>query len=227
MGKLQYEITGKHDIDSKWMKNVRENNPSVKIDVRVLFDGWTIQDFTNLLIDHSEQTQLAKTIADFCRKQKFDGIVLEVWSQIGGSVRNDVLIDLIEVVSQRLKNNELELILVLPPSGERLTITPDEFRTLSKFVTAFSLMTYDYSSPQRPGPNSPVNWVENSVEHLVPDTHDPNRAKILLGLNFYGNDYTISGGGPIVGHEFINLLKAYKGKLKLDEESKENFFEVR
>ena len=26
-------------------------------------------------------------------------------------------------------------------------------------VDFFSLMTYDYSSPQRPGPNSPIDWV--------------------------------------------------------------------
>ena len=52
-----------------------------------------------------------------------------------------------------------------------------------------------------PGPNSPVDWMKQCVEALVPDPTSPHRRKILLGLNFYGNDYVPSGGGPIVGHQ--------------------------
>lgn len=50
---------------------------------------------------------------------------------------------------------------------------------------------------------------------------------MLVGLNFYGNDYTPSGGGAIIGHQYIELLKQYKGKLQLDDKSYENFFEVK
>jgi len=53
----------------------------------------------------------------------------------------------------------------------------------------------------RPGPNSPIDWIRACVEHLVPDAASPNRRKILLGLNFYGNDYVFGGGGPIIGSQ--------------------------
>lgn len=53
----------------------------------------------------------------------------------------------------------------------------------------------------RPGPNSPISWIKACVEHLVPDPLSPNRRKILLGLNFYGNDYRFGGGGPIIGSQ--------------------------
>ena len=52
-----------------------------------------------------------------------------------------------------------------------------------------------------PGPNSPLSWMKKCVENLVPNPNSPNRKKILLGLNFYGNDYTPGGGGPIVSHQ--------------------------
>lgn len=33
---------------------------------------------------------------------------------------------------------------------------------------------------------------------------------MLLGLNFYGNDYLMpSGGRPLLGHEYIELLKQH------------------
>lgn len=51
--------------------------------------------------------------------------------------------------------------------------------------------------------------------------------KILTGLNFYGNDYTMNGGGPIVAHEYINRLKAFNGKLQYDPQIAEHFFEYK
>ena len=93
-------------------------------------------------------------------------------------------------------------------------------------VDYFSLMTYDYSNPQRPGPNAPLKWMETCVENLDPDSL--NRQKILLGLNFYGNDYSISGGGPILGTQFIDILHKQSGiKFQLDDESMEHFFEYK
>ena len=62
-------------------------------------------------------------------------------------------------------------------------------------------MTYDYSSPQRPGPNSPIDWVRKCVETLDPQSY--HRSQILLGLNFYGYDYTSEGGNPMVSFDFF------------------------
>lgn len=75
------------------------------------------------------------------------------------------------------------------------------------------------------GPNSPLYWVKKCVEFLCSDKE--RRAKILTGLNFYGNDYTPDGGGPIVGAQFINLIKNLKGKMHYDADSGENYFDVK
>ena len=72
----------------------------------------------------------------------------------------------------------------------------EDFDRMVDYVDYFSLMTYDYSSPQRPGPNSPIQWVKKCVEILDPKNY--HRSQILLGLNFYGYDYTSEGGSPMV-----------------------------
>lgn len=53
------------------------------------------------------------------------------------------------------------------------------------------------------------------------------RKKILMGLNFYGNDYTPDGGGPIVGNQFLGLVQIVKKRLAFDEKDIENYFEVK
>lgn len=44
----------------------------------------------------------------------------------------------------------------------------------------------------------------------------------------YGNDYMLEGeSGPIVGPQFLDLLKNLKGRLIHDEHDEENFFEIK
>lgn len=64
------------------------------------------------------------------------------------------------------------------------------------------------------------------VETLDPDSK--HRSQILLGMNFYGNDYSINGGGPIVGSQYIDILKNHTSvKFQWDEKSQEHFFEYK
>lgn len=68
------------------------------------------------------------------------------------------------------------------------------------------------------------------VEKLIDDDENPaKRSKILLGLNFYGNSYTANGGGPIVGTEYIELLKNAKSNqvLTYNNNTAENYVEIR
>lgn len=88
-------------------------------------------------------------------------------------------------------------------------------------------MTYDFSNVQRPGPNSPISWARECVEILVPDSNDPRRAQILLGINFYGYNYTVEGGGAILNSHYLKSLALFKKKLQWDDRSKEHFFEVK
>jgi len=87
-----------------------------------------------------------------------------------------------------------------PPRSEKLQMYdfgPEDLQFLKDSVDGFSLMTYDFSNPQNPGPNAPVKWIDLTLKLLLGSSNniDSNIArKVLLGINFYGNDFVISGG---------------------------------
>jgi len=85
---------------------------------------------------------------------KFDGVVLEVWSQLGGQARKALQM-LIKLLGEALTKADLKLILVIPPpitnEGKPGMFDNDDMKQLYAYVDYFSIMTYDYSSPERPG----------------------------------------------------------------------------
>lgn len=225
-----FTLTGTHDIDLGWIEAVKNSSGyTVGVVPRLLYDGWTFNDLSSLMSDSKEQEELIKTLVNSAKNYNFDGFVIELWSQVVGRVNKRYLVQMVQTMARRFKNSKLVLILVIPPArGSGLeAFDAEDFEQLADDVDAFSLMTYDFSSPQRPGPNSPLTWARNCVEKLVPRAGDSRRSKILLGLNFYGNDYTPMGGGPIVNHQYIALLKQYRGHLKYDEDSAEHYFELK
>lgn len=221
-----YEVTGLHDVDKNWMKDVMKRKSDVKIIPRILFDGWTPEGYASLLTSETERDNLCKVLQKCVRDWNFEGLVIEIWNQAAGIIRPESLVYLILILIKNLKEQKMQIILVVPPTS-RSGFTKEHFDKLADVVDAFSLMTYDYSSVRRPGPNSPLPWIKETVETLVPEADDPRRSLILLGLNFYGAAYSTTGGGPIINHEYISLLKQLRGKMKFDEVSGEHMFEVK
>uniref|UniRef100_A0A182PPI9 Chitinase domain-containing protein 1 n=1 Tax=Anopheles epiroticus TaxID=199890 RepID=A0A182PPI9_9DIPT len=233
-GPKKYEVAGVHDIDDGWVKDVKKAGSTInnRVVPRVLFDKFTDRDFSQLLTYPEERTIVAKLLLATARKHRFDGLVLEVWSQLAARVEDNYLIGLVEEICNTLTAASYDCILVIPPARKETydLFSRKHFDALEPSVTGFSLMTYDYSSVQRPGANAPLYWVRNAVLHICPDGTDrmrEKRAKILVGLNMYGSDFTPNGGQPIVSHEYLALLKHLKGHLTYDEHDVENFFEVK
>ncbi|CAG2055185.1 unnamed protein product [Timema podura] len=224
----EYIVTGTNDIDESWMNGLRSSNKQLSIVPRVLFENWSSDDYSFLMSYSEEITKLSNSIVKVAKKWKFNGIVLEVWSQIAQRF-NTEKVKLVSSIAHKLRSENLVTVLVVPPSDERQPeiFGRNHFDQLADVVEAFSLMTYDFSSPQRPGPNSPLQWAQNCVIKLVPFSEDPRRAKILLGMNFYGYDYTLNGGGPVINHQYISLLKDLDDTLKYDDTSEEHYFELK
>ncbi|XP_076325892.1 chitinase domain-containing protein 1 [Tachypleus tridentatus] len=225
-----YQIEGQHDINKGWMSKVRKTNKKVKIVPRIIFESWTYASLSKLFTSVNDQLEVSQLLVDFGKVSDFDGYVVELWSMLGGQMKEE-LSNFLELFGTTLRNNFMDLVLVIPPPlyhrNKPGMFTHEDFVRVAPFVTAFSLMTYDYSNPERPGPNSPVSWMKNCVEHLVPDKNSADRKKILLGLNFYGYHYTSVGGGPIVGSQFLEMLEKYNPKLQWDNSSQEHFIQYR
>jgi len=223
----RYVIGGEHDVDKGWMEDVRKKGG--KIVPRILFDKWTGQHFMTLFQQKEKQAELVKLLVKTGTENKFDGLTVEVWSQLGGNARSEIS-KVLAMLGTALHKAGLLFVLVIPPPvyhGD----TPGmfdaaDYSRLSPVVDYFSLMTYDYSSPARPGPNSPLGWVRRCVETL--DQGRTSRHKILLGINMYGLDYTSQGGGHVLGRDLVQMLTASPGsRFMFDSSSGEHFLELK
>ncbi|CAL1595736.1 unnamed protein product [Knipowitschia caucasica] len=223
-GPETFDVSGLHDNDPGWLKAVRKSNRKVRIVPRLLLDGWSYQDYLSVLESEDEIDEMATELIDVAKTEGFDGFTLELWSQLGGNKRKE-LVHLVKHICEMLQEKRLDCVLVIPPpitsEGQPGKFGPEEFEQLAPVVDGFSLMTYDYSS-HRSGPSAPLPWVRDCVMQLAPSPQW--RHKILLGLNLYGLDFSGQGPEPVLGNRYIELLREHRPKILWDETGAENYF---
>jgi chitinase domain-containing protein 1 len=226
-------VGGRQNIDRGWMADVRNTQlcPTRKIRIvpRFHLEGWDFPSLRTLFsADKTRMNALIQSVVSECVNQNFDGLVLDAEYLDVSQFGEHLLFFLIDLAN-KLHDHQKEFILVIPPIrgnlGDRQPFSAQNFAFLVPYVDYFSLMTYDYSSPQRPGPVSPLGWMVQSVLGLIPTDQRHHSRKILMGINFYGNDFTEpSGGGPIIGEQYLSLLAKHKPKFEWDASNHEHIF---
>lgn len=227
---LKFDLRGKQDIDTDWMKEVTKAGNSAIVP-RIIFSEWTMDDFQKLFSTEQRMQDCIEAIVDIILKKKFDGVVIELWTQLMGGFKKEA-VDLMGHMKEALQEFNKKLIFVLPApihrGGKNMAISREDFRRLAPLVDAFSLVTYDYSQPSRPGANSPLGWVEKCIEVLEPDNSSPYRSKILIGLNFYGYQYSSRQKfSSVVGHQYIETLQTFKPKIMHDDKAAEHYLKYK
>lgn len=236
-------LEGRHNVDIGWISELR-NAGDARVLPRVVLEAFP----KKLLSKKKQRSGAINLIVNECKEMGFDGIVLESWSRWAAygvlhdpSMRASAL-QFIKQLGQALhslsseKNDKLplELIYVIgPPHSEKLQahdFGPEDLQSLGNDVDGYSLMTYDFSGPQNPGPNAPLKWISSTLELLRGSTGNGVWSlahKIFLGINFYGNDFILSeggGGGAITGRDYLSLLEKHKPLLQWQKNSAEHLF---
>ncbi|GLT84745.1 hypothetical protein SLE2022_029600 [Rubroshorea leprosula] len=236
-------LEGRHNADKQWLSEIKMNGDALVLP-RVVLEASPME----LLRKKKQRDKAIELMVTECKEMQYDGIVLESWSRwaaygiLNDPDKRNMALNFVRqlghalhsVNSTRNSEQKLQLVYVIgPPHSERLQqhdFGPEDLQSLDDAVDGFSLMTYDFSNPHNPGPNAPMQWIHFTLQSLLGPPGKTARSlarKIFLGINFYGNDFTLSGGsggGPIIGRDYILLLEKHKPALQWEKNSGEHFF---
>lgn len=249
----ELQLLGRRDADQQWIAEVRKDGHPLILP-RFLLEASPIEFLTkkmrrkqviDLIVSECKNMGFDGVVLEawsvwtaygILKDPRLRKMALQFLEELGSMLHSTK-------VEYRLDSN-LQLVFVISPPNSNQNnpdmITATDIARLSNHVDGFSLMTYDFSNVYHPGPNAPLNWVQACLHFLLPDTvgkllkngkmdietKDKLAGKILMGINFYGNDYVLpQGGGPILGHEYLSLLRIYRPKLHWDKKSMEHYFD--
>lgn len=184
-------ITGQHDIDMGWIRDVREHAKAATkglperipaIVPRVVYE--------RNRLNPQDSSLIARVLIELAEKHQFDGYVVEI-------PVIPITVDFLAHIGKALHKSKRKLIVVLTRSGNKgeFPVAAELMNKLLPAVDRFSMNAYDY---QAPGPNAPLPWITRTLERM------PNRVKrkMLMGLPFYGYD----NQDAIVGSTYIQTL---------------------
>ncbi|KAI6649056.1 Chitinase domain-containing protein 1 [Oopsacas minuta] len=224
------DISGKHDIKEKWLRKLYKSNPDLKVIPRFLFDGWSADDFDTFYGSEDRMNKMVDGVIHLLTHYKMHGAVLEIWRQMPSEYFYKFM-GFLQILSDRFEEKDLYLCMVVPPSNpdpEAIDPAPynsTHFLATNPLLDSVLIMTYDYPSLiQRPGPSSPLPWIEGCVYELSPNYE--LRHKILIGVNLFGNEFSRQGHVPLDGNLYLDKLRQLKPAIEWNEQSGEHIIQI-
>ncbi|CAL8470895.1 g10437 [Coccomyxa elongata] len=232
-------LSGSHDVDEGWIADVR-GQPDQGCDMPMIVPRFVLEMHPQQLLEvlTDMKPEAVRLLAKECRKQMFDGLVLEGWSvwHAYGIAQNhfklirSFLRGLAKALHKQTgpSGKPMELILAVPPvvpaeGHGQPAFTAAQFEQLAPFVDGFSLMTYDWNIGGS-GPNAPFPWVEANVKQLLAACVGHSCQKVWLGINFYGRDFAdkVREGEVVLGHDHTRITQQHQTSKDWDEVSREH-----
>ncbi|CAG8575682.1 252_t:CDS:2 [Racocetra fulgida] len=156
----QYELTGGHDVDHDWIKEINgqvDGQRRVKVVPRFQFQGWTQIDYQMLIAELNEVDSLVNTLSLECSY-----VIL---------LRNFVM-----RLGAKLHDQYQELILVLPPRKPSIPhFTADQLDDFSQFVDEDNILSFTPTMMNRDklllGMNMyGMDFYQGRAEHITGNT---------------------------------------------------------
>ena len=151
----------------------------------------------------------------------YDGIDID-YEALSSSDRqgfSNFIKDLAEALHR--KNKKLAVNLAAKTSDEETGWTPDaqDWSVVGQYADEVRIMAYEYSSVHSgPGPIAPVDWVRQVLEYA---RENIPLEKIILGIPFYGHDWSGGSAVSLVWQEAVDLNREFN----FDEPSQSPWFE--
>jgi len=231
----RFVVKGQHDIDQGWIQEVRDNKGKFKggpkIVPRYLFENWSLADYKELLSRSDLMQSVASLLSSEVKKYEFDGAVLD-FSYLSMSDLGAPYVEFIAAISTQFRKNKHELILVVPPyfDGARSLFTTEEYQNLFPHVDQFLMMTYDYGvhTAQRTTEgdgSAPVHWMTQCLLNIIPpNQRGVKNHKIMLGLNFFGVQFSQQGSNAIIFRDYLEILEHQQPTFNWNSNIQEHVF---
>ena len=224
------QIGGTQDVKEKWLRRLLKANPDLLVVPRFIFENWAPEEFAAFFSSTDRMSRLAGDLTELLERYRMHGAVLEIWKQMP-ALEFAGFTGFLRLLSGQFKQHGLYLSLVVPPTNpdpEALDETPynsSHFLETGPLVDSVLLMAYDYPFlVQRPGPTSPLPWIEGCVMALSPNYE--LRHKILLGTNLYGYEFSRQGPSALSAEPYLDRLRQLKPALQWNEQSGEHIIQI-
>ena len=231
-GELQFILDGSNNIDSDFMKNIKNKNENIIILPRLhagFYDTNVMQIWFTKEVEH-----FIKILERRIKYNKFDGYVfdcMKVW--FDKELLNIFVKNFLPKVYQSMnKLNKKFIITIIPKNSDEENfnsiLDKNIFKEICKYVDYINIMTYDYHQYDKNEKyySSPISWLKETIDFYV-DKDEENAdlilKKILIGIHFHGYSYEKNKNkiqDVITGTKFENILQ--NGDLDLNIDEKEN-----
>lgn len=167
--------------------------------------------------------EVLSNLTNFVVKNNYDGINID-FEGVDPSDR-EALTDFMGLLSIRLHEHSKIVSIDVPAktydSKEGWSGAYD-YKALGNYCDYVVLMVYDYHwSGSSPGPISPLDWLRDVLNYA---TSVIPKEKIIVGIPFYGYDWSGGRGSGITFSEAINLAIRTNSKVYFDGDSGEYYF---
>ena len=231
-GELQIILDGSNNVDSSYMRKLKQENPNILILPRLHASFNDLKIFKLWL--GKEADQFIKVLERRIKYNNFDGYVLDcmyIWYD--EDLLNRFINNFLPKVNNLMKKLNKKFIVTIIPKYLRegkAKVNKEAFKKVAKYVDFINIMSYDFGEYIGNNVNyylGPLSWIKDTIDLYV-DKNDKDRnallKKILFGLSFHGFAYQNKSGNPvgtINSREFMGNLEKGNSDFKINYDEKE------